>query len=96
MSSTHVATPGAIAIHDLPAATGTRARAFRSYCGILDAGCGHPPVHLWDVLTASHDTAEGSPHCAKAATAEHLCGAVPMAAVGFAVGAFGLAWLSGQ
>ncbi|HVI18209.1 MAG TPA: hypothetical protein VM712_07510, partial [Gaiellales bacterium] len=97
MSSTHVAVLGAIAGFTiylglpLGRVRGLSART-RGVLSMLAAGI--LLFIFWDVLTASHDILEGSLAGAKAGEGWNVFAAqFVMAAVGFAVGAFGLAWL---
>ena len=97
MSSTHVAILGAIAGFTiylglpLGRVRGLSVRT-RGILSMLAAGI--LLFIFWDVLTASHDILEGSLAQAKAGDGWNTFVAqFLMAAVGFAVGAFGLAWL---
>ena len=97
MSSTHVAILGAIAGFTiylglpLGRVRGLSART-RGILSMLAAGI--LLFIFWDVLTASHDILEGSLAQAKAGDGwDTFVAQFVMAAVGFAVGAFGLAWL---
>src|SRR6478736_238959 len=97
MSSTHVAILGAIAGFTiylglpLGRVRGLSVRT-RGILSMLAAGI--LLFIFWDVLTASHDILEGSLAQAKAGDGwDTFVAQFLMAAVGFAVGAFGLAWL---